>query len=104
MIVFDKEHLAYWERTRGEHLENLRHRLGVAVLYFSRERGKYLRMYGQAELHENDPLREEIMKRVPQPELDRDPERKGIAVLIRVDRLIEAYGGVRQEREERTAA
>src|SRR5438128_1071003 len=51
MLVFDREHLAYWERTRGQHLANLRRNPGVAVLYFSRARGKYLRLYGHASLH-----------------------------------------------------
>jgi predicted pyridoxine 5'-phosphate oxidase superfamily flavin-nucleotide-binding protein len=102
--VFDADHLAYWERTRGNHLANLRRGSGVAVLYFSRERGMYLRMYGRAELFEDGPVREQIMARTPEPELNRDPERQGIGVLIRVDRLVEAFGGVTQERERTEAA
>ena len=95
---FDRDHLSYWERTRGQHLANLRRNPGVAVLYFSRERGKYLRMYGQAELHEDGPMREQIMAKTPEAELSRDLERKGIGVLIRVDRLVEAFGQVSQQR------
>ena len=96
--VSDRDHLSYWERTRGQHLANLRRNPGVAVLYFSRERGKYLRMYGQAELHEDGPVREQIMAKTPEAELSRDLERKGIGVLIRVDRLVEAFGQVSQQR------
>lgn len=98
MQVFDRDHLAYWERTRGQHLANLRQAPGVAVLYFNRERGMHLRMYGRAELYENGPLREQIMARTPAPELERDPGRTGIGVLIRVDRLADAFGGVSQQR------
>lgn len=98
MQVFDRDHLSYWERTRGQHLANLRRNPGVAVLYFSRERGKYLRMYGQAELHEDGPMREQIVAKTPEAELSRDLERKGIGVLIRVDRLVEAFGQVSQQR------
>jgi len=98
MQVFDRDHLSYWERTRGQHLANLRRNPGVAVLYFSRERGKYLRMYGQAELHEDGPMREQIMAKTPEAELSRDLERKGIGVIIRVDRLVEAFGQVSQQR------
>ena len=98
MQVFDQEHLCYWERTRGGHLANLRSDPRVAVLYFSRERGNYLRIYGRAELHEDDTTREQIMARTPAPELEKDPERQGIGVLIRVDRLVEPFGGVNQER------
>src|SRR5688572_26773205 len=99
MQVFDNERLCYWERTRSGHLANLRSDSGVAVMYFSRERGKYLRMYGRAELHEDGPIREHIMERTPAPELDKDPEKRGIGVLIQVDRLVEPFGGVKQERE-----
>ena len=98
MQVFDADHLCYWERTRVGHLANLRSDPRVAILYFSRERGKYLRLYGRAELHEDDATREQIMARTPGPELEKDRERRGIGVLIRVDRLIEAFGGVNQER------
>jgi hypothetical protein len=98
MQVFDADHLCYWERTRGGHLANLRSDPRVDILYFSRERGKYLRLYGRAELHEDDATREQIMARTPGPELEKDPERRGIGVLIRVDRLVEAFGGVSQER------
>lgn len=97
--VFDADRLSYWERTRGRHLANLQRDGGVAVLYFSRERGKHLRAYGRAELYEDGPVREQIMAHTPQGELDRDPERKGIGVLIRVDRLEEAFGGVTQLRD-----
>jgi uncharacterized pyridoxamine 5'-phosphate oxidase family protein len=99
MQVFDQDHLCYWERTRGGHLANLRSDPRVAVMYFSRERGKYLRLYGRAELHEDGPIREQVMARTPAPELEKDPERKGIGVLIRVDRLKEPFGGVTQHRE-----
>jgi hypothetical protein len=34
----------------------------------------------------------------PQHELDRDPERKGIAVLVRVNKITELSGKVVQER------
>lgn len=100
MQVFDNEHLCYWERTRSGHLANLRSDPRVAVMYFSRERGKYLRMYGPAELHEDGPIREQIMARTPTPELEKDPQRQGIGVLIQVDRLVEAFGGVTQQRED----
>ena len=50
-------------------------------------------------MFEDGPVRDEIMARTPAPELERDPERKGIAVLVRVDRLEEAFGRVSQRRE-----
>jgi len=100
MMVFDKDHLAYWERTRGGHLANLRREPGVAVLYFNRERGKHLRLFGRAELHEDGPIREQIMARTVPAELERDPDRAGIGVLIRVDTVEDAYARRTQRREQ----
>src|SRR3989442_2575976 len=51
MMVLDQDHLAYWERTLGQHLENLRRSPGAAVLYFNRERRQYVRFFGQADLY-----------------------------------------------------
>lgn len=92
MLVLDKQRLAYWERTRGGHLENLRRSPYVAVLLLDLAQGKYIRFFGRAELHEDGPVREQVMARVVKPELDYDPERKGIAVVIEVDRVHEPFG------------
>lgn len=92
MLVLDEHRLAYWERTRGGHLENLRRSPHVAVLFLDLEHGTYIRFFGRAELHEDGPLREQVMERVVKPELDYDPERKGIAVVIEVERVHEPFG------------
>jgi general stress protein 26 len=99
MMVFDRDHLAYWERTRGQHLNNLRDNPGVAMQYYNRDRHHYLRCYGRAELHEQGPTRDAIMARVVEQELARDPERKGIGVLIRVEKVIDPYGKGTQLRD-----
>lgn len=100
VMVFDADHLAYWERTRGAHHANLQRSPGVAVLYFNRERGRHLRFYGRAEVHEDGPIRDEIMARTVSAELERDPERAGAGVLIRVDTVEDAYAGRTQRREQ----
>ncbi|GAB4327154.1 MAG: hypothetical protein Kow0010_10580 [Dehalococcoidia bacterium] len=92
MMVFDKDRLAYWERTQGGHLENLRQSPKVAVMYFNRDRGLYLRLYGRATIYEEGPTREQIMARVVPAELEYDPERKGFGVLIDVDTVSEPFG------------
>lgn len=92
VLVLDKHRLAYWERTRGAHLENVRRSPEVAVLFLDLQHGKYIRFFGRAELHEQGALREQVMQRVVKPELDYDPERKGIAVVIEVDRVLEPFG------------
>ena len=87
VLVFDNEHLAFWDRTLGETLAHLRENPQVAVLYRNRERNFHLRFHGRATLHESGELREQIMARTVEAELNRDPERKGVAVLVRVDRV-----------------
>ena len=88
MMVFDKDHLAFWERSRLESLENLRSNPKICVFFRnSKVRGRAWRFYGEATLFEEGEMRQKIMDRVIQIELDADPERKGFGVLIRVDRV-----------------
>jgi len=88
MMVYDKDHLAYWERSRIESLENLRFNPKICVFFRNpKERDHSWRFYGVATLYEEGEMRQKIMDRVVQRELDQDPERKGFGVLIRVDRV-----------------
>ena len=98
VIVYDNEHLAFWERVRGRQYEQLREGPGIAVLYFNRQRRMLVRFFGEAELHEAGLIRDDVLERAPKAETDRDPERKGLAVLIRVDRVEDPLGAGRQER------
>ena len=97
LMVWDKDHLAFWERAKGGTLTDLQENPKIAAVYRNREGGKTWRFWGEAELHESGPLRDEIMGRTIQAELDRDPERAGVAVVIRVDRVSGA--GVEQRRD-----
>jgi hypothetical protein len=63
MVVFDDDHLAYWERSKKQALENLGHDKRVCVIYanFKAQRdgvldSGFLRFYGKAELHESGPV------------------------------------------------
>jgi predicted pyridoxine 5'-phosphate oxidase superfamily flavin-nucleotide-binding protein len=88
VMVYDKEHLAYWERSLNESLANLRENPNVVVFFRNPATRAQWRFYGVATLHEgDDPMREQIMARVIEPELAADPERKGFGVSIRVDRI-----------------
>ena len=99
-MVFDDEHLALWERGKGSTSDNLRD--GSKVSVFLRKpslresgllpKGGIARFYGTASIHRSGPAYEEVWRRLVQPEKDRDPEKKGYAVLIRVERA-EDLGG-----------
>jgi hypothetical protein len=98
LMIFDRDHLAWWERSHGTTLAHLRENPRVAAIYRSGPRNQLWRFFGRAELYADGDLRQRVMDRTIQAELDRDPERKGVAVLVRVDRVLGR--GVEQRREE----
>ena len=98
VMVFDSEHLAYWERAKNIAIHNLEENPQVEILYRNRDRGLSWRFYGRAEIHESDAIREQIMSRTVQAELDRDPERNGFGVLIAVDKVTDGQGRPLQQR------
>ena len=62
MVVFDDQHLAYWERSKKQALENLGHDKRICVIYanFKAQRdgvleSGFLDSYGRAELPTRDP-------------------------------------------------
>lgn len=76
--VWDDEHIAFWDRSRALSTNNIEQNPNVCMLYF------------------------DVTSRIDRTikdELDKDPERKGYGVLIRVDK-IRRYSGdeVFQER------
>jgi len=99
LMVFDDEHLAYWERTRRGLLEHLEENPKVVVLYSDLAARIHWRFHGKATIHKTGPIREQIMAHTIQAELDRDPERKGYGVLIRVDKVTDLAGQVLQQRD-----
>jgi len=99
-MVFDDEHVALWERGKGSTNENLRD--GTKVTVFLRKpalresgllpKGGIARFYGIAAIHRSGPAYEEVWQRLVQPEKDRDPDKKGYAVLIKVERAEDLDG------------
>jgi hypothetical protein len=85
-MVWDQDHLAYWERGLNETLAAIRGNPRVAVLV--RPKGASpMRFYGEATVIEDPTQREAVYQRVIPEEQARDPEKKGVGVLIRVDRI-----------------
>jgi hypothetical protein len=97
-MIFDSESLAYWERTRRQHLKNLSENPRVVVLFRDPKTRINWRFHGVATVHQEGPLREQVMARTVKDELDKDPERKGAAVVIRVDKVTNLAGEVLQTR------
>ena len=100
MMIFDDEHLAYWERTKKTALDNLRHDNRVIVVY-SNLRAQWdgvlksgiLRFYGTAELYESGEIWEAVRAKLSDRERDHEGAENGIAVLIRLTRAQNVRGG-----------
>jgi uncharacterized protein len=103
-MVYDDDHLALWERGKGSTTANLTN--GSKVTVFLRKpalreagilpTGGVARFYGLAAIHRAGHVYEEVWRRLVQPEKDRDPDRKGYAVLIRVERAEDLGGALLQ--------
>jgi Pyridoxamine 5'-phosphate oxidase len=98
MMVFDDESLAYWERTRRQHLKNVTANPKVVVLFRDAKTKVAWRFHGVATVHDNGSVRDQVMARTVPAELEKDPERKGSAVVIRIDRVTNMGGQVLQSR------
>jgi hypothetical protein len=99
MMLFDDNHLAYWERSKKQALDNLVHEKRVVVVYsnMQAQRDKVLesgilRFYGTAEMHEDGPVRDAIFARLNERESTHDGADTGIGVLIRIDRAEDVRG------------
>ena len=98
MMVFDDEHLAYWERTLRGQAFHVEENPQVVVYYADLPNRVHWKFFGEAIVHRNGEIRERIMSRVIPVELDRDPERKGYGVLVRVGKILDVRGDVLQLR------
>jgi hypothetical protein len=99
-MVYDDQHLALWERGKGSTTGHL-HDGSKVTVYFRKPqlradgvlpKGGIARFYGSAAIHKSGTAYEEVWRRLVQPEKDRDPDKKGFAVLISVERAEDLDG------------
>lgn len=99
VVVYDDEHFGLWERGRGSTNEHLAD--GTKVTLFFRKmalresllpKGAVARFYGIAEVHKSGPVYDKVWDQMIQIERDRDPDKKGYAILIKVDRAEDFSG------------
>jgi hypothetical protein len=84
----DKDHIAWWERGKRETYAGIEANPHAAVFVRNPTRDKRtLRFYGEARIVTDLAERERIWERVVQVERDMDPQKQGIAVVLRVDRV-----------------
>jgi hypothetical protein len=99
-MVLDDEHIGLWERGKGSTNAALHDGTKVTV-YFRKPqlradgvlpKGGIARFYGTAKVVKSGPQYEEVWRKLVQPEKDRDPDKKGYAVLIAIDRAEDLAG------------
>jgi len=92
IVVYDDETLGFWDRGRGRTHDSVTD--GTKVTVYFRDHamrdllpaGAIARFYGTATTHLDDDVREKIWEMMIQPERDRDPDKKGSAVLVKLER------------------
>ena len=99
VLVFDDTSLAYWDRGKRQLLQQIAENPHVCVLFRHPQKRIVWQFLGEATIHSSGAVREQVMARVVQPELDRDPERQGVAIVIRVNKILLGNGAVLQQRD-----
>ena len=99
-MVYDDQHLALWERGKGS--TNAQLRDGAKVTVFFRKpalresgllpKGGIARFYGTAKVHKSGAVYDRVWQKLVLPEKDRDPQKAGYAVLVRVERAEDLDG------------
>ena len=99
MMIFDDDHLAYWERSKKQALANLQKNPRVVMMYANMAAQRagviesgFLRFYGVAELHEAGPIHDAIFARLNERESTHVGADTGIGVLIRITRAEDVRG------------
>ena len=95
--VYDDDTLAYWERSMRSALENISENPKVVIFYRNPDKRINWRFQGTATAYESGEIRDRVKGQTPQPELDRDPDDKGFAILVKVDRITDLGGNVLQQ-------
>ncbi len=99
-MVYDDQHLALWERGKGSTNAQLKDGTKVTV-YFRKPalresgmlpKGGIARFYGTAKVHKSGAVYDRVWQKLVQPEKDRDPQKAGYAVLVRVERAEDLDG------------
>ena len=95
--VHDDDHISLWERGRGSTTANLKQGSKVTVYYQNfdlySEGLAFARFYGAVTgVHKSGPVYDNVWERLIQPEKDRDPDKGGFAVMIKIERAENLMG------------
>ena len=93
VLVLDDETLAYWERSKRKAWDNVQNGSKVVIYFRNPElrqtllpAGAIARFYGTATVHESGAIRDQVWDKVIEPEKKPDPEKKGAAIVVKIER------------------
>ncbi len=101
VMVFDDEHFCMWERGKGSTTAHMQDGTKVTLFYRNSEfrgpggllpKGGIARFYGVASVHKSGAVYERSWDHLIPAEKERDPDKKGFAVLIKVERAEDLDG------------
>jgi hypothetical protein len=96
MIVFDGEHLAWWERSKKLALENLTLDPRVCIMYANMKAQRdgvlesgFLRFFGSVVLHESGPVHDKIFSMLLPREQTHVGADTGIGALVKIEKAVD---------------
>ena len=97
VAVYDEGTLSWWERGMRSSVDSIEENPQVVIFYRNSGERIHWRFHGRVTVHASGAERERAMGLTPKGEMDRDPERTGVAVLMKVETISELSGNVLQE-------
>ena len=100
VMVWDDGTIGFWDRGKGRTHDTVKNGTKITFYYRNTDlrdneilpKGGIARFYGTAELHLEGTVRDEVYKRMVQPEKERDPDKLGSAVLVKIERAEDLSG------------
>ena len=92
LIVFDEKRISFWDRTFGLTISHIEKNPNVMVLIRNNNTKVGWRFFGKATLVNDDDLTSSIWDKTPQAEKDRDPDKKGVAVIVDIEYILPFTG------------
>jgi len=98
VAMYDDHTLCYWERSNRSSIARLRENPHVVIYYRNATRagelfaGGAVRFHGSVRVVESGDVRERVWNKTVPAEQARDPDKKGVAVLVDVERAEELSG------------
>ena len=98
--VYDDDHISIWERGSGSTNAAVHDGSKLTIFYFNYEQvgtgqlpiAGIARLYGTAEVHKSGAVYDKVWERLIPPEKERDPDKKGFAVLVKIERSEDLLG------------